>query len=222
MTRSDAVIEAARNGDAARLRELLTEDPQLVNARNAAGETPILAALYRRHHDAVRLLLAANPRLDIFEAAAAGRLERVRQLVTRNPSLAHACAPDGFHPLGLACYFGHAELAEFLMDEGADVNAPSENAIEVRPINAAAAARSVKIAASLLARGADPNARQQSGFTPLHTAAKNGDAELLKLLLAYGANARAANGKGETPAALARESGHHDIAALLDGRAAGA
>ncbi|HWQ52849.1 MAG TPA: hypothetical protein VN442_04135 [Bryobacteraceae bacterium] len=121
MTQSDAVIQAAQSGDEKKLRELITAEPELVNARNARGQTPVLAALYHNHPELAGLLLEFHPRLDIFEAAATGRLDRVKQLVTRDPSLVDACAPDGFHPLGLACFFGRAATAEFLMDEGADV-----------------------------------------------------------------------------------------------------
>ena len=83
----------------------------------------LLQALYAGDRDRVDELLAADPTLDVFEAAAFGRAERLRELLDEDPSRANAFADDGFHPLGLACFFGHLEAARLLLDRGADVNA---------------------------------------------------------------------------------------------------
>ena len=53
--------------------------------------------------------------------------------------------------------------------------------------------------------GANPNVRQQGGYTPLHGAAHNGDAELVQLLLDHGADPAAPNDDGKTPRDLAPE-----------------
>ena len=220
MTRSDAVIRAAREGDGAALRQLLDEDPELAGARNAQGETPLLAALYRGHREAVKALLEAGPPLDIWEAAAVGQLERVRALLNGEPALVNACAPDGFYPPGLACFFGHPEVAEFLMERGADIHAAARNSLQVQPIHAAVAARLPHLVAALLARGADPGARQQAGWTPLHAAAQQGDEEVARLLLARGAAPRVPNDDGTTPLDLARAQGHTALVALLEAHVA--
>ena len=47
----------------------------------ASGETPAIVAIYWRSAESLELLLARGARLDVFEAAAAGRLERVRELL---------------------------------------------------------------------------------------------------------------------------------------------
>ena len=63
--------------------------------------------------------------------------------------------------------------------------------------------------------GADPNARQGSGWTPLHSAAHNGDAETVALLLARGADAAATNDEGATVLSMAEESGNADVIARV-------
>src|SRR6202008_2543160 len=63
----------------------------------------LLAALYRGED--VSGLLAGDPELDVFEAAALGRVERLRELLDEDPSRANAFGNDGFQPLGLACFF---------------------------------------------------------------------------------------------------------------------
>ena len=70
----------------------------------------VLQAMYRGDRDEAERL-AAGRDLDVFEAAALGRAERLRQLLAEDASRANAFGDDGFHPLGLACFFGHASAA---------------------------------------------------------------------------------------------------------------
>ena len=57
---------------------------------------------------------------------------------------------------------------------GAQANAwaDADNVFKVRPIHSAAAVRDRTSVRLLLEAGADPNVRQQGGYTPLHTAAQ--------------------------------------------------
>jgi uncharacterized protein len=153
----------------------------------------LLQALYGGERDRVDELLAADPKLDLFEAAAVGRAERLRELLDEDPSRANAFGDDGFHPLGLACFFGHLDAARLLLDRGADVNALSTNEhVQTAAIHAAAAATGdeamryelVKLA---LEHGADPNLRQGGGFRAIDAARQNGDARVEELLLEHGA-----------------------------------
>ncbi len=57
----------------------------------------------------------------------------------------------------------------------------------------------------LLERGANPNARQESGFTALHGAAAHGDVEMTKLLLKFGADPKALTDDGKDAAAVAEK-----------------
>jgi ankyrin repeat protein len=150
----------------------------------------VLEAIYRGDNDEAERL-AARKELDVFEAAALGHTERLRELLEAAPSLANAWADDGFQPLGLASFFGRADAARLLVERGAEVNSASRNAMKVMPLHSAAAARDpnvrYEIAQLLLDAGADPNARQQDEYTPLMAADQHGDARLRDLLVQYGA-----------------------------------
>ena len=99
----------------------------------------------------------------------------VKEMLAEDPQLLHSRTPDGFPAAGLAIFFRHGELARWLIEQGADVNAAADNAMKVAPVHAAAAACDRETMALLLARGADPNAKQQVDYTPLHGAASRGD-----------------------------------------------
>ncbi|HLI85414.1 MAG TPA: ankyrin repeat domain-containing protein [Bryobacteraceae bacterium] len=70
-------------------------------------------------------------------------------------------------------------------------------------------------AQSLLKQGADVNAADPDGTTPLHWAAEAGDTEMARMLLRAGANAKARNRYGVTPLSLAASNGNGELVALL-------
>ncbi len=151
----------------------------------------LLQAIYRGDQARADELLAGDPEPDVFEAAAVGRVDRLRELLDADRSLANAWADDGFQPLGLASFFGHVDAARLLVERGAEVNSASRNDFKVMPLHSAAATGDpdvrYELAKLLLEHGAEPNARQQDGFTPLMAADQHGDDRLRSLLLEYGA-----------------------------------
>jgi uncharacterized protein len=160
--------------------------------------TELLEALYRGQNDKVDQLLAAEPELNVHEAAALGKTERLRELLDEDPSRIDAFGDDGFHPLGLACFFGHVGAARLLLERGADVNLLSRNEhIQTAAIHAAAAAEGkggedvrLELVKLALEHGADPNLRQggrDDGFRAIDAARQNGDTRVEELLLAHGA-----------------------------------
>ena len=152
----------------------------------------LLRATYRGDQPRADELLAANPDLDVFEASAVGRAERLRELLDGDPSLANAWADDGFQPLGLASFFGHVEAARLLVERGAEVNSASRNDMKVMPLHSATATGDpearYELAKLLLEHGADPKGRQQDDVTPLMAADQHGDDRLRQLLVEHGAS----------------------------------
>lgn len=215
MTRRDNFIEAIKSGDIDDVRRLIADDSSLVSARTDNGVSAVLIGMYHGHPEISRLLIDQGARLDIFSAAGTGEIDTVRELLEKEPSLINEVAPDGFHPLGLACFFGHSEIVEYLLSRSAAVNSASQNARRVMPLHSAVASGNLEIAKMLLEQGADVNAVQSGGFTPLHAAAHNGQAEMVELLLSCGASRDMVTDDGRQAADFAAEEGHSEVMEIL-------
>jgi ankyrin repeat protein len=211
---SASFFDAIKQGDREAVERQLAADPGLIHARED-GLSPILAAAYHGHPAIASFLADKTVVLTVFEAAATGKINNILRLLARDPQLVNAYAVDGFQALGLACFFGHLDVAEYLVKAGASINAPSRNGLSAAPIHSAAAAGHEKIVDMLLKNGADPNVREQGGYMPLHAAAQNGDLAVIRTLIYGGADMLARGDNGKTPLDLALEAGHMEAAKLL-------
>jgi ankyrin repeat protein len=210
------VVAAAQSGDVEKLREILRGcGPSLATAKDASGVSALMHAFYRRQQAAADLLLAAKSDLDIFEATAAGKYEKVSEILERDPNAAKSWSADGFTALHFAAFFNRHEIARALIRHGAGVSAVAKNPMKVMPLHSAAAAHSGEIVRVLLENGAPPNVPQEGGWLPLHEAAQIGDKEMVKVLLEYGADPQLRSNDGRTAADMAKAKGHEDIVKLL-------
>jgi ankyrin repeat protein len=114
------LFAAIEEDDEDRVRELLDQDPELAGARDPGGMSPVLLALLRGREGLVDAILDANPPLDVFDAAAAGRALGLEELLEGEPELANASRPDGSTPLHLAARFGREDAVKVLLEHGAD------------------------------------------------------------------------------------------------------
>jgi ankyrin repeat protein len=212
-TAEQAFFEAIRKGDATKVSELLKENPALIKANFRGTITPVLLAVYAKHPEIAESLIATGIEPNIFEAAATGRVDRVRALLKQNPELIHAWSPDGWTALHLN--FNHLDVARLLIDAGADLNLNSRNKLNATPLQGAAANNWLELARLYLAHGANVNSRNEGGTSPLHEAAGNGFLEFARLLIENGANVDQKDDDGKTPLTIAIENKHPEIAKLL-------
>jgi hypothetical protein len=210
-----AMLSAVKSGNLAQAQELLAANPKLAAARDRSGLSAILTAAYYGQQELLAALMAAGTKLNIFEAAAAGRFDLVQQAFQEWPGWINEYAQDGFTPLQLACFFGHEEMALWLIEQGADVNAAAKNKQGVTPIHATAANGNLTVLEALLKKGAAVNARQEGAFTALHEAANSGNTAMARLLLAHAADASLTTAEGKTALEIAQAKGHQEVANLL-------
>jgi ankyrin repeat protein len=93
-------------------------------------------------------------------------------------------------------YVRSKEMAELLIDHGADINAKAFN--DKTPLLMAATASNKEVVDVLLTKGADPNAKTKDGYTPLHGAVKSKSIAIIEALLAAGADPNAKTKDGYT------------------------
>jgi len=210
---SAAFIDAIKAGEYERVKAMVSADPTLIDARSRTGDSAILTAVYHRQKEIVNLLVARGAALSLFEACAAGEIERVERLL--DASIINSYSTDGWTPLHLAAFFGHAKIAELLIAHDADVLARSRGPNGNTPLHAALAGNHKFVAGLLIGHGADVNAPDAQGWRPLHLAAANNNMDAIKALIAQGADVHEPNGEAKTPLSLATEKNHREAAALL-------
>ena len=143
------------------------------------------------------------------------------------------CSKDkyGKTPLSLVVVNGSKDMAELLIAKGADVNAKDNEG--KTPLSLALqrrydllhqsdgerysfyVRRLDEVARMLIARGADVNAKDKYGKTPLNRAIESGLMDMVELLVAKGADVNAKDKYGKTPLDRAIESNSKELVELL-------
>ena len=209
------LFAAVAAGDRATVERLVAADPALIQARNETGVSPIVWARYTNQPEIADLLADRAPSLDLFEAAATGRADWVRELLDRQSAKPDDVSPDGFTALHLAAFFGHPAVAALLLERGAPVDCVATNDMSVVPLHSAVAGRHDAVVRLLVESGADVHARQEGGWTAIHAAAQHGDEATVDLLIAHGADPNPCTEDGATAADLAAAGGYAELAERL-------
>jgi len=152
------LIEAVKQGDLVKVRALLSEQTN-VNASEPDGTTALHWAAHLGDASALDLLITAGGDWKV---------------ATRN----------GATPFSLACYKGHPEVINRLLEAGSDANA----LINGEPVlMMAARAGHPDAIRALLLYGADPNVKEsERGQTPLMFAAAAGNSDAVEVLIYEG------------------------------------
>jgi ankyrin repeat protein len=139
----------------------------------------------------------------IYEVTEKGDLSRLKNLLSANTNLINAHRErDGATPLHLAVLNGHLEVARYLINMGADVNA--KTAKDKTPLHLAASKTGPQfpgkqLAEALIAAGAKIDLPSNDGSTALHYAAQNNAVDVADLLIQKGADVNAAAKYGIRP-----------------------
>ena len=213
-SQEEEFLEAIRKNDQPTINKLLQEHPSIVNTRTKEGVSAIFLALYRGNGP-LAAQIASKKQLDVFEAASIGDIDRLKALISHDPSLAKTYSPDGFTALALASYLGQKGSVEYLTENGADVNAIARNQTGFTALTGAASQNQNEIVKILVKKGAVVDHQYEGGFTPLMHAAAAGNMELVSLFLENGADPNMKNGEGKTSLSFALEKGNNSLADFL-------
>ncbi len=195
----DELVTAVNQNNLLQINTILSQNPALVDACDPNQLPLTLTATYQHKKECAALFVEKGAYLDSFTAAAIGNLERVQSLINSGNMECDQVNLDGFNALQLACFFAQEPVANWLIEQGANVNTVAQNKTRICPVHAAAAGGNLTILQALLTAGANPNAQQEGGFTPLHTAAQNNNQAMTALLLTHGADPNIANDQGQIP-----------------------
>ena len=221
---------AAEESDQVAALELLLAAGADPMARDRAGATPLHRAAEGRGGPALfRALLDAEAQVDardhsgrtpLFYAAENPENPAAFRTLRKAGAAADARLHDGQTLLHAAAYGDNPAMVETLLELDADVNARDSNGStplhgaawhsgwntwdELQPSGPWAVYGDTAVVEALLAAGADVQARDRSGYTPLHAAAAlNKNPTVLELLLLAGADPDARNSNDETALDLA-------------------
>ena len=171
------------HGNLAIVKELMAKYPSMINASATWTETAIQAAAQTGQVEIVNYLLEQGADYDICSAAMLGSLDCIEEFLKDDSSLVSARGAHGIPLLYFPVIHAHKEVAQYLAQQGADLNASSPDGIT--PLHATVMFNQPDMARWLLEHGANPNP-SYDGKTPLAMAHEKKQADLIEILRTYG------------------------------------
>lgn len=136
--KTTTIFDAIRSGELNSVKNILSQNPDIINSLDQRGSTPLLLATYYGSEDITRTILQYNPEVNAQDASGNTALMGV-------------------------CFKGYVTIAKMLIEAGADVNLKNYN--ESTPLIFAATFGQKEIIKLLLESGADPDHKDNRGYT---------------------------------------------------------
>ena len=173
-TGESVLMTCARAGSVDAVKSLLISGANVNVAENRKGQTALMWAVAQKHPDAVRALVAKGA--DVNARSRVLELPKPLVAVTYSKDVHFPKRSGGVTPLMFAARAGALDSARILLEAGANVNeTPEADGIgDGSALVVASASGHEKFALFLLKQGADPNATDRYGITPLHWAMQEG------------------------------------------------
>jgi len=219
--RTTALYYAVLCGFCGLANHLIITHGEDVNVKCGRRGSPLHAASFKGHLDAVRVLLTHGVDVNttneskkpaLCSAYDGGHLDVIRLL------LEHGAEADVFHGvLGFilhdASFSGRTDVVHLLLQYNANVNARNRN--DDTPLQHASWKGQTRVAQLLLECGAVVNVQERFHRTPLYRASQYGCLGVVQILLEHGADVHIRGEAGLTPLQVATSKGYVEIAQLL-------
>jgi len=199
---STFLIKASENGYQI-IVKLLLEKGADVNIKNDYGETALWWASRGGYTEIVKLLLDKGAKIDggngrtaLMEASSGGYMEIVKLLLDNGAKI--NVNDDNGNTALIHASTGGNIIIKFFINRDKNVNKNVTSSDELALLKGWQQ-QYTEIVELLLSKGADVNAKNDFGVTPLMGASESGQLEIVKLLLDKGADVNAKNDFGITP-----------------------
>jgi ankyrin repeat protein len=222
---AEPIHDAARKGDAKKIKAILQADPKAVSSKDKNGDTPLHLAALHGQLEAAQVLLDAGADVNAknnYGPFTPGDLgQQFSSNNHQDPVIllsVHGVdqrdMKNGYTPLDLAEFStGHKKMVELLLSKGADVNAQASSG--ATPLFWAVMRDQKDDAQMLLDKGANVNAPDAYGDTILDCALRLQFTSLIQLLIDRGADVNAKDQSGTRPLGYAMGMDDHKWAEIL-------
>ena len=213
---SHSIFDAIAKGDKDLCTQIIADDPSCLDALDAEGTTPLIRAGMDGKNEIVEAILGAGGDT-ILAVAARGDRDKAAEMLDADAGLTSQATADGFTALHVAALFGQERVIDVLLEYGSDIEAEATNSTKLQPIHCATISGVQPALDILLARGADPDTQDATGYTPLMIAAARGLERPLMTLIHYNCDVDFESDDGKTARDIATENGHERLVGLIPG-----
>jgi ankyrin repeat protein len=187
---TNEIFEAVEAGDIVTVKEKLDKDPLLIYTRNSDNDTLLHYAVIGGSKEMVKFVLDRGKSININDTG-----------------------EWGLTPLYLSVDYGFYDIAELLINKGADINFKDKYGDYC--INKAAFRGSYDIVRLFISKGADIYVKDQDGGTLLLYGARSGSMDLVTYLINKGLDVNVKDKYGNTVLHYAASSGSVELIKFL-------
>lgn len=221
---SDDIFSACLSHNTQLVMDLVKENPTRVRARNPQMDyvVPLHLAAKQGDNEMIKIFVKAGSDINeidskgwtpIFYAAQEGQYDTCRFLITCGARTAQKDV-NGWTPVYVAAVNNRADLLELFFKNGASIDSTDRHHIR-SPLQWAAVHGNISACSVLLQRGANVEAKDKEGLTPLLISAQHGHSDLTRLFCIKGAKIDATDEEGRTPLYWSVRNNHPDCVTVL-------